>query len=137
MEQPINGSCLCGDVAFTVQPPFVFFQYCHCSRCRKLSGSAHAANIFVKLSQFAWTKGEATVQRFELPAAEYFCSGFCPRCGSSMPWLNRSGKYMLIPAGSLDEDPGARPDRNIYWGSRAPWYVPAGELPIFEEGPPR
>ena len=40
----ITGTCLCGQIKFEVTPPFAGFRYCHCSRCRKASGSAHAAN---------------------------------------------------------------------------------------------
>ena len=29
---------------------------------------------------------------------------------------------MIVPAGSLDDDPGIRPRYNIFWESRAPWY---------------
>ena len=43
--QSVNGSCLCGQITFAVTRPFLFFQYCHCSRCQKISGSAHASNI--------------------------------------------------------------------------------------------
>jgi hypothetical protein len=137
MDQPINGSCLCGAIAYQVRRPLVFFQYCHCSRCRKSSGAAHGANIFVKAAQFAWTRGEEVVKRYELPEAEFYCTGFCPECGSSMPWASRNGKYYLVPAGTLDDDPGCSPERNIHWGSRSPWYTAVGGLPTFEEGPTR
>lgn len=130
-----SGSCLCGEVSFEVEHPFLFFQYCHCSRCRKSSGAAHGANILVKRGQFQWVTGEESVRRYELPTAEYFCTGFCTNCGSAMPWLSRTGKYFLVPAGTLDEDPGVRPERNIYWSSRAPWSVDISGLPTFDEGP--
>ena len=130
-----HGSCLCGAIAFSVEPPFTTFQYCHCTRCRKKSGSAHCANIFVPVAQFAWTRGGELVKRFELPNAARFCSGFCPTCGSSMPWLNRAGTGMVVPAGALDDDPGQRPARNVQFASRAPWYEPVSSLPTFDASP--
>jgi len=129
------GSCLCGAVAYEISPPFLFFHHCHCSRCRKLTGSAYAANIFLKVDQFRWTKGEDLVGRYELPEAEHYCSGFCTVCGARLPWISRNRRYVLVPAGTLDEDPGARPTRNVFWGSRAPWHVSAESLPTFEERP--
>lgn len=135
-QSTIRGSCLCGAVAFTVRAPFLFFQYCHCSRCRKRSGSAHGANLLVKTEQLTWTRGEASVKRYELPTAEYYCTGFCGVCGSALPWRTRNGKLFLVPAGALDDDPGITPTRNIYWDSRAAWCVPAGDLPAFPEEPP-
>lgn len=135
--QPVTGSCLCGQVRFRIEPPYHTFQYCHCTRCQKTSGSAHAANIFVPVAQFAWTGGEALVRRHELATAKYFCTGFCGECGSRLPWITRSGKLFIVPAGALDVDPGARPTRNVHFASRSTWYVPCGELPTFDEEEPR
>lgn len=134
-QDSCSGSCLCGAVAYEIRPPFFFFQYCHCSRCRKFSGSAYAANIMVAEDQFCWTRGEDQLRRYEVPDAKYYCTTFCTVCGSSLPWRTRSGKAVLVPAGTLDEDPGATPECNIYWASRAPWYQPVGNLPFFDEGP--
>jgi len=134
-DDAIRGSCVCGAVTYAVRPPFLAFQYCHCSRCRKATGSAHATNLFTASERFQWTGGEAHVRRFELSSAKYWCHGFCELCGSSLPWQTRTGKAFIVPAGTLDDDPGERPSRNIYWASRAPWYEHAGELDTFEEFP--
>ncbi len=136
-EQPIHGACVCGAIAYTIRPPYYAFQFCHCSRCRKATGSAHATNLFVKADNLTWEKGEEHVRRYELPEAKYWSHCFCDVCGSSMPWLSRTGKAYIVPAGTLDEDPGELPNRNIYFGSRADWYVHASDLETFEEGPPR
>lgn len=135
MSETCSGSCLCGAAAYEIRPPYVFFQYCHCSRCRKFTGSAHGANIFVSETQFRWTRGEDRVRQFVLPEAKYYCTAFCTQCGSSMPWRSRNGKFFLVPAGTLDGDPQAELERNIYWGSRASWYRSVDDLPFFDEGP--
>jgi hypothetical protein len=133
----IRGSCLCGTVRFTIRPPFPVFQYCHCSRCRKTTGSAHAANLFVPVEQFAWTAGQEEARRYLHAEAKYFGTGFCSRCGSNVPWINRNGKMAIVPAGSLDDDPGQRPVRNVHYASRAPWYLLSSELDTFESTPPQ
>ncbi len=129
-----KGSCLCRAVAYEIRPPFLFFHYCHCSRCRKNTGSAHSANIFLKVDQFQWTRGEDLVRRYVLPEAEHLCTGFCATCGSSLPWLSRNGRYVLVPAGGLDDAPAERPERNIYWKYHAPWYEDVSSLPKIDEG---
>jgi hypothetical protein len=134
MEQLVlKGSCLCGGVAYELSPPFVFFHHCHCSRCRKSSGSAFSANILVKAGQFRWTRGEDLVGRWELPEAQYYCTGWCTACGSKLPWQARNKKGYLVPAGTLDDDPASRPTKNIHWASRAPWSANSAELPTFDE----
>ena len=131
-----KGTCVCGAVEFEITPPYRFFQYCHCSRCRKRSGSIHAANIAVLAEQFAWVRGEEHVKRFEHPAAKSWSNCFCDVCGSGLPWKTRNQKAFIVPAGGLDEDPGARPTRNIWYGSRAMWHVDASTLEHFDEEPP-
>jgi hypothetical protein len=116
-----------------MSPPYVFFHHCHCSRCRKSSGSAYRANILVKASRFRWTRGEDLVKRWELPEAQYYCTGWCSKCGSSLPWQSRNGKGYLVPAGSLDDDPGSPPEKNIFWSSRAPWFANPSDLPRFDD----
>jgi hypothetical protein len=127
------GSCLCGSVRFEVTPPFSAFRYCHCSRCQKASGSAHAANAFVPAAQFTWRAGEALIKRYDHAAAQRFAVWFCTQCGSRVPHAVRGRDDMLIPAGLLDAAPAQRPENSIFWGSRAPWYVEPGAMPCLNE----
>lgn len=127
------GSCLCGAVKFEVRPPFPIFRYCHCSRCRKASGSAHASNMLVPQGQVSWKSGEELITRFDMPGTRRFSVWFCSRCGTRVPHKVRERDDFLIPAGVLDRDPGARPENSIFWGSKAPWYVEPGGLPKLNE----
>ena len=131
----ISGSCLCGEVHYQFVGPIRVFQYCHCSRCQKFTGSAHAANIIVDPPNFHWLHGEASVGRFELAEARHFATSFCKKCGSSLPWLTQSGKAIVIPAGTLDADPGQKPMHNIYYADKASWYVDVCELAKYDELP--
>jgi len=137
MSETITGSCLCGAVGYAIRGPQYVFQYCHCSRCRKFTGSAHSAAILVSPDHFEWTAGEENVGYFPLPGARDYATSFCRRCGSSLPWKSQTGRSVVVPAGTLDDDPGTRPTQNIYWGSRAAWRADDGELPCFDELPPR
>jgi hypothetical protein len=137
MSDAVHGSCLCGGVRFEVRMPAMWFQYCHCSRCRKKTGSAHSAHLLVKPEQVAWHAGADLVGRFELPDAKAYSSCWCTRCGSALPWTTRNGRWVVVPAGVLDDDPGIVPERSIYVGSAAPWYRHPAEIPSFEEVPPR
>lgn len=130
-----KGSCLCGEVNYEISGNLGIFQYCHCSRCRKFTGSAHAANLFVSPAQFKWLTGESFVHTYSLEKAKYFATAFCKNCGSSLPWHSKSGKVVIIPAGTLDEHPGIEPSQNIFCASRADWYQSAGELPEHDKLP--
>ena len=136
-EYKVSGSCFCKNVSYEITGNMGVFQYCHCSRCQKVTGSAHASNVFVSPDDFKWLSGEDSVGRYDPPETKYFATSFCTNCGSSLPWLSKSGQVVIVPAGSLDDDPGIRPSKNIYCGSRSAWYTAASLLPEHEKGPPR
>jgi hypothetical protein len=128
----VRGACLCGSVGYEAELPFHKFVKCHCSRCRKASGSAYAANAYVFPLAFRWTRGEGEVLRYDLPEARSFATSFCRRCGSPVPHATRSGREVVIPAGSLIDDPGVSATMNVCWGSRAAWLAESSELPCGE-----
>lgn len=132
-QKTITGSCLCGTVKFEVSPPSLMFKYCHCSRCRKATGTAHAANLFVPAGQFKWLAGESQLRRFDLPGAKRFAVNFCTQCGTRMPHQVPGTENVLIPAGVLDAAPDLMPDSSIFWGSKAAWFIETPALPKHEE----
>ena len=130
----IKGSCLCGKVEYSITAPYKAFNYCHCSRCRKATGAAFASSILLKKQQFKWEKGEEYLKRFELPNSKIFATTFCTECGSTLPWEVKGSDAFIVPAGTLDDDPGITPERNIFWDSRSDWYVDLEKLDKILEG---
>jgi hypothetical protein len=134
-ESNVHGSCLCGAVTFEVSPPFQRMIHCHCSRCRKGTGTGHATNLTTNPDQLRWLTGEDSITRYDLPTAKSFGKWFCSHCGSPVPRLTRNGKIIVIPAGSLDTAPPLSPTDHIFWASRAPWACASGGLPTHAEYP--
>jgi hypothetical protein len=110
--------------------------YCHCSRCRKLRAAAFSAQAFVLHPAFRWLQGEDHVQHYWLAGARFFGNSFCRACGSPVPRVFEQAPMVLLPAGSFDDDPIARPQAHIYVGSKAPWVEITDGLPQFDEAPP-
>ncbi len=134
-ESSIHGSCLCGSVAYEVMPPFRTMIHCHCSRCRKSTGSGHATNVVVDRDQLRWLCAEDSIQRYNHRVAKSFGKWFCTDCGSPVPRLTRSDQKVVIPAGSLDAAPPVNPTGHIFWASRAPWACGSQGLPVHDEYP--
>ena len=132
-----QGSCLCGDVAYEISSPPLRMYFCHCSRCRQGSSAEHCANVFYKAEGFRWTRGADLVQNYKLPDAQYFGTAFCKRCGSAVPRVSFERNVAVVPAGSLDSEPGIAPSAHIYVGSKSPWTDIGDMIPQFEEMPPR
>ena len=132
---PKKGSCLCGEVTYQYSGPVKVFQYCHCTRCRKFTGTAHASNIIIDPEQFEWLSGEDMIGRYELAEAKHFATSFCKKCGSSLPWKTKSGKAHIVPVGTLDDDPDVKPIHNIYYVDKAPWYEHVDTLTKYDALP--
>ncbi|EKE67533.1 GFA family protein [Gallaecimonas xiamenensis] len=133
MSKDITGGCCCGSVTFSLEDDFKRFYFCHCQQCRKLTGSAHAANLFTGPGNIRWTKGEQTVSRYDHPERA-FSKAFCSHCGSALPCVSQSGKFLIVPAGSLDQAPAKAVDAQLFCKEQAPWYeagVAAVKLPGF------
>jgi hypothetical protein len=128
MTDRIHGACLCGAVRFEISGVFESFFLCHCSRCRKDTGSTHAANLFSTTAKIAWLSGEDSVRTFRLPGARHERS-FCATCGSALPSLQFAGALLVVPAGSLDTPIANRPNAHICCASRAEWDVHLEEVP--------
>ena len=117
-----GGCCLCGEVQYIIEPHFQSFLYCFCSRCRKVTGSAHASNIYLHPKYFKWLSGQENVARYELPSKDSFSTCFCKTCGSPLPHATRSGQLIIIPVGSINDNLEHRPENSIFWSSKASWY---------------
>lgn len=133
-ERVLGGSCLCGAVRFTARGEPARFYHCHCSRCRKVSGTGHASNLFMK-GTLDWQQGEDRIVDFKLPTAERFANSFCATCGSRLPRFIEKLGVVFIPAGALDDEPGIEPQARIFTGSRTAWSCTAATLPEFPEYP--
>jgi len=130
----IRGSCLCGGVRFEIEGRVSGIGQCHCSLCRKVSGSVGDATLLTAARSFRWTQGEELVQSWRRPSG--FGSHFCRACGSPLPRLHASGKLYAVPAGALDDDPGTGVVQHIFVASKAPWDAIGGDAPQYAEGPP-
>jgi hypothetical protein len=132
----IRGSCLCGGVRFELARAVGPFELCHCSRCRKVSGSAFIAGIGVRREDFRWLAGAELVRSYDAPILEAppaYRSTFCSRCGSPVPDPTNDAPWFEIAVGLLDDDPGLRPDRHIMVNCKSPWYEIADALPQLDK----
>ena len=131
----IRGSCLCGGITFAVTGPPQRIWNCHCMRCRKARAAVHASNAFFPAQAIRFTRGEGIRESYKVPDARFFQQHFCRVCGSKMPRPDLERGLVVVPMGSLDDDPGMRPQRHIFVGSKAPWEEISDALPQHPEYP--
>ncbi|WP_099192327.1 GFA family protein [Tepidibacter mesophilus] len=128
------GSCLCGEVTYEIEGDFENFYLCHCERCRKDTGSVHAANLFSSTAKLRWLSGQEKSKTFNF-RSEGHIKSFCITCGSALPNIQMDGKLLVVPAGSIDSDINIKPQGHIYYANKANWDTELEKVPKFEELP--
>jgi len=132
--QKFTGSCLCRSVRYELDGDPEHFYHCHCSRCRKATGTGHATNIFLKSDGIRWSGDESQIRQYKVPESELFVIAFCGTCGGNLPTHDPETRAVFIPAGSLDSKNEISPTLHLYNGSRAAWSC-QDSLPKFEKMP--
>jgi len=116
------GECNCGSIAFETNAEISGVFVCHCSICRRCTGSNGIAVIIVPNDKFRWIRGEDLVTTWEKPDHDWLTS-FCQICGSTLPGPN-DDTNMFIPAGLINEEiENLRVIHHIYVNSKASWDV--------------
>ena len=130
----IRGSCLCQGVTFQVDGKISDIGYCHCSKCRKVSGANSNAVLITAAKSFIWLQGEDLVKVYEM--SDGWASTFCSGCGSPLPMSGAEGKLYWVPVGALDDDPGVPVAQHIFVDSKASWEVIGDDAPQYPEEAP-
>ena len=129
----MQGKCLCGGVSFSLSGELPNLYQCHCSLCRKVTGSSANAAFRVDRDQFSWNSGEDLIQEYQSETG--FKSHFCSRCGSPLPNLTALDSAWWVPVGLLEGDQGLQVGAHVFVGSRAGWDVVADSGQQFDEMP--
>jgi len=117
-----TGACNCGAVQFEIDAPLSGVYICHCSICRRSTGSNGIAVVVVRNDQFRWTRGREHIATWKKPDANWQ-TWFCSVCGSTVPGANDATR-MFVPAGAITEGGDAlKVIHHIWVGSKAPWDV--------------
>lgn len=125
----LRGSCLCGEVGYEVEDAFAYALNCHCSLCRRATGSAFKPFGGIAVDRITLTRGAALLRRFG-EGVDHDLS--CGRCGSLLYSVVRGGSHAHVTLGTLLDAPGIRPTAHIFVGSKAPWYEITDTLPQHE-----
>ncbi len=126
----LGGKCLCGAVHYEVADEFVYAANCHCSNCRRATGSAFKPFAGIERDKLTLTKGAENLLIF---GDEIGNDVRCGLCGSFLYSMVRDGAYVHVAMGTLVDAPSIRPNKHIFVGSKAPWFAITDDLPQYAE----
>ena len=125
----LAGECFCRAVRYAVPDAFEYAVNCHCSGCRRTTGSAFKPFAGIGRDQLRITSGDDALMIYGDASAH---DAHSRRCGSLLYSLVRDGAFVHVAMGTLRDDPSIRPTAHIFVGSKAPWYSITDDLPQYE-----
>jgi hypothetical protein len=129
----LTGKCMCGAVEYAVDDAFEYSMNCHCSNCRRTTGSAFKPFAGIERQRLRVVKGDGAGLVYG--SADEAHDVHCSTCGSLLYSVVRDGTYVHVAMGTLVDAPSIRPTGHIFVGSKAPWYEITDDLPQYREFP--
>jgi hypothetical protein len=129
-NQILAGRCLCGVVGYSVADEFKYALNCHCSDCRRATGSAFKAFAGIERGKLAVSKGKEQILIFGDENADH--DVHCKVCGSFLYSVVQEGAFVHITLGTLVDEPTIRPTAHIFVADKAPWFEIYDNLPQYD-----
>jgi hypothetical protein len=125
----LAGKCFCGAVQYAVADEFLYAANCHCSDCRRTTGSAFKPFAGIEREKLTVTQGP---DKRIIYGDELGNDTHCKVCGSLLYSVVRAGAFVHVAMGTLIDGPTIRPTKHIFVGSKAPWFAITDSLPQYE-----
>jgi hypothetical protein len=126
----LAGECFCRAVSYSVADEFAYALNCHCSNCRRTTGSAFKPFAGIAREKFSVTRGGDNLLIYGDDKAH---DAHCRGCGSLLYSVVRDGAFVHVAMGTLVDAPSIRPTAHIFVGSKAPWHEISDDLPRYRE----
>ena len=117
-----TGSCLCGAVAYEILGPMKNSLACHCSQCRKQTGSYWISSSLddshlkiTKTDGLKWFSSSANAKR-----------GFCKECGSNLFWKENGSVTTSVCLGGIDGKSDVKFNGHIFCDDAGDYYEIVG-----------
>ncbi len=128
----VKGACFCKAVQYAVEDSFEYAVNCHCSNCRRTTGSAFKPVAGIPRDKLRLTAGADALLIY---GSETEHDAHCSICGSLLYSIVREGMFVHVTMGTLIDTPSIRPTAHIFVGSKAPWFTITDDLPQHQELP--
>lgn len=111
-EDTLTGGCLCGRLRYRIRRIRSAY-WCHCTMCRRSSGSGAVPWASVARADFEMTMGTLQVYASSPGVGRRFCG----TCGSPIAFDMAREAEVDVTLGTLDDPDAVRPTHHIWTGS--------------------
>lgn len=136
MPAPFSGGCACGAVRYRcAAEPYVSY-LCHCTECRKRTGSAYGVSLQVPAEGVAVETGTLKSRTRTADSGNELTMRFCGDCGTTLFGDNAARPHVRVIFGGTLDDPSWVPVMaNIWTDSALPWVRMEAGVETFPKAP--
>ena len=129
-----EGGCLCGNIRYRTIGEPKSVPLCHCTMCRRASGSPVVPWATFLKRQVEWL----TEPPARFRSSEKAERGFCPRCGSALLFeFVAQADWVDLTVGTFDDPDSLVPTHHIFTSTLVLWVDIQNHLPAYSEGKPK
>lgn len=131
----LEGHCTCGHVRYRLTDRPLFVHCCHCTWCRRETGSAFAVNAMIESVRLELLTGR--VEMVDTPSASGKGQQIarCPRCRVALysHYAGSGAILSFVRVGTLTDPAECPPDIHIFTSTKLPWVTLGDGKPVMEE----
>lgn len=121
MTQTFTGRCLCGQVSYVVRGQPVVVAQCHCTECRRSSGTGHSVGAMFLAADVSVT-GHTKEYKYISDKTSEVTKASCARCGSPIFGRNSHNRaHITLPLGTMDDSHGLAVEVVIFERDKPHW----------------
>jgi hypothetical protein len=118
-----TATCACGEASITLQGEPTMHAVCHCTNCKRRTGSAFGISAYFRRDAVVHTTGQTAVYAFHHAGQNHHQSRhFCARCGTTLYWtISTLPDSIGVAAGCFADDELPAPTLSVTHGKKVPW----------------
>jgi hypothetical protein len=136
MTTTLDGGCQCGALRYRFEGEPISLAVCHCTECKRQSGSSFGMSLTVPKEGFRMLAGAPKTYTRKADSGREVVCAFCPECGTRIYHqpLYREGALNIKP-GTLDDTSWLRPTIQVWTCRKHDWLELPADWMSFERQP--
>jgi hypothetical protein len=122
-ENENTATCACGNATITVRGKPGIYGVCHCTNCRRRTGSAFGVSSYFPRENVVSKTGEMREYAFHFAERNHDqVRSFCVRCGTTLFWtISTLPEQIGIAGGCFESGALGEPSYSVTHGKKHEW----------------
>ena len=131
----MTATCACGQASITLNALPTMHGVCHCTNCKRRTGSAFGISAYFDKTAVVEQKGETNVYAFHHAAQNHDQERhFCANCGTTLFWyLSAAPESIGIAGGCFADETLPDPTYSVTDRKRWPWVSLPEQMKVYPQ----